>query len=47
MSAKGYMTDGQGFSCSSLLQQLDSQAGENFTYAQAEYGVHSVGLGSC
>ena len=47
ISAKGYMHDGQGFSCSGLLQQLTSSAGEQFTHAQAEYGTKSVGLGSC
>ena len=46
-AAKGYMSDGQGFSCSSLLDQLTSQYGNGFTHAQAEYGVSSVGLGTC
>jgi hypothetical protein len=27
-----------------VVQQLDSQAGEQVTYAQAEYGAKSVGL---
>lgn len=39
ISAKGYLSDGEGFSQSSLLQQLESSAGEGFTPAQAEYGV--------
>jgi hypothetical protein len=47
IAAKGYMSDGQGFSCGSLLQQLTSSYGNQFTQAQAEYGVQSVGLGSC
>lgn len=46
-SAANYMSDGEGFSCSSLLQQLTSQYGSQFTYAQAEHGVQSVGLGTC
>jgi len=47
ISAKGYMSSGQGYSCSGLLQQLTSSYGEGFTHHQAEYGVKSVGLGSC
>jgi hypothetical protein len=47
ISAKGYMSSGEGFSCSGLLQQLTSSSGEGFTQQQAEYGVKSVGLGSC
>ncbi|HEY2638945.1 MAG TPA: Ltp family lipoprotein [Streptosporangiaceae bacterium] len=46
-AAHNYMSDGQGFSCSSLLDQLTSQYGNGFTHDQAEYGVQSVGLGSC
>jgi Host cell surface-exposed lipoprotein len=47
IAAQGYMSDGQGFSCSGLLQQLTSAYGSQFTQAQAEYAVQSVGLGSC
>jgi hypothetical protein len=47
LSAANYMSDGQGFSCSSLLQQLTSAYGSQFTYQQGEYGVQSVGLGTC
>jgi hypothetical protein len=43
-SAKGYLADGQGFSRTSLLQQLTSSYGEGFTEAQAEYAVNKVGL---
>jgi hypothetical protein len=46
-SAKAYMASGQGFSCSGLLQQLTSSYGEGFTHSQGEYGVKSVGLGTC
>jgi hypothetical protein len=44
MSAKGYMSDGQGFSRAGLIDQLTSSAGEGFTYAQATYAVNRVGL---
>jgi hypothetical protein len=44
LSAKGYMSDGQGFSRSELLDQLTSSYGEGFTQAQAEYAVAKVGL---
>lgn len=44
ISAKGYMADGQGFSYSSLVQQLDSPYGSQFTYAQAEYAARKAGL---
>jgi len=43
-SAKGYLADGQGFSRSSLLDQLTSSSGEGFTEAQAEYAISKVGL---
>jgi hypothetical protein len=38
-AAKGYLSLGEGFSRSSLLQQLTSSYGDGFTQAQAEYGV--------
>lgn len=41
-SAKGYLTNGQGFSRTGLLGQLTSY--EGFTEAQAEYAVNKVGL---
>jgi hypothetical protein len=41
-SAKGYLSDGQGFSRSSLSQQLESSYGSAFTDAQAEYAVNKV-----
>jgi len=41
-SAKGYLGDGQGFSRSSLLEQLTSSYGAGFTDAQAEYAVNKV-----
>lgn len=41
-SAKGYLSSGQGFSRSSLIQQLTSSYGEGFTEAQAEYAVNKV-----
>jgi hypothetical protein len=47
LAAQSYMSDGQGFSCSSLLEQLTSPDGNGFTQAQGEYGVQSVGLGTC
>ena len=43
-SAKGYMSDGSGFSRAELLNQLTSSYGEGFTWAQAEYAVGKVGL---
>jgi Host cell surface-exposed lipoprotein len=43
MSAKGYMQMG-GFSRSSLIDQLTSPYGGQFTYAQAVYAVNQVGL---
>jgi hypothetical protein len=43
-SAKGYLSDGQGFSRASLIDQLTSPYGEQFTYAQAVYAVNQVGL---
>lgn len=44
ISAKGYMSDGQGFSRSGLISQLDSPSGDNFTYAQASQAATAVGL---
>lgn len=43
-SAKNYLSDGQGFSRASLIQQLTSSSGEGFTYDQAVYAVNQVGL---
>jgi Host cell surface-exposed lipoprotein len=47
LSAQNYMSAEPGWSCSGLVQQLDSQYGGQFTLAQAEHGARSVGLGSC
>jgi hypothetical protein len=44
ISAKGYLSDGEGFSRSSLIQQLTSDYGSGFTEAQAEYAADKVGL---
>jgi hypothetical protein len=44
IAAKGYMSDGEGFSYEGLVQQLDSQYGGQFTLAQAEYAAKAVGL---
>jgi hypothetical protein len=41
-SAKSYLSDGQGFSRSSLIEQLTSSYGAGFTEAQAEYAVNKV-----
>lgn len=38
-AAKGYLSDGEGFSQASLLQQLTSQYGNGFTEGQAAYAV--------
>ena len=43
-AAKNYMSDGQGFSRDSLIAQLDSPYGSQFTYAQAVYAAGQVGL---
>jgi host cell surface-exposed lipoprotein len=32
------------FSCSGLVDQLSSSAGEQFTLAQAQYGAKAVGI---
>ena len=42
--AKGYMSDGEGFSRQGLIQQLTSSYGNQFTQAQAEYAANAVGL---
>jgi Host cell surface-exposed lipoprotein len=47
IAAQNYMTSEPGWSCSGLVQQLDSPYGGQFTLAQAEYGAQSVGLGNC
>ena len=47
LSAQSYMQSEPGWSCSGLVQQLDSPDGGQFTQGQAEYGAQSVGLGSC
>jgi len=44
LSAQGYMALGTGFSQASMIQQLDSSAGDGYTYAQALYGANAVGL---
>jgi hypothetical protein len=41
-AAKGYLSDGQGFSDQGLLQQLTSSAGSRFTQAQAEYAINNL-----
>jgi hypothetical protein len=41
-AAKSYLGDGEGFSRSSLIQQLTSSYGDGFTEAQAEYAVNKV-----
>jgi hypothetical protein len=42
--AKGYMSDGQGFSRQGLIQQMTSAYGNKFTEPQAEYAANAVGL---
>jgi hypothetical protein len=42
--AKGYVSDGQGFSREGLIQQMTSAYGNKFTEAQAEYAATAVGL---
>lgn len=44
ISAKGYMSDGQGFSRQGLIDQLSSSAGGGFSLAQATYAADQVGL---
>lgn len=43
-AAKGYMTSGMGFSRQSLITQLTSPAGNQFTEMQAGYAADQVGL---
>jgi hypothetical protein len=42
-SAKEYLSQ-QSFSCSGLIQQLSSSAGDQFTTAQAQYGAKAAGI---
>jgi hypothetical protein len=42
-AAKGYLSDGQGFSQAGLIQQLTSSSGNQFTQDQAQYGVDNAG----
>jgi PASTA domain/Host cell surface-exposed lipoprotein len=44
LAAKGYISDGQGFSHNGLVEQLSSPDGDSFTLAQAEYATAQVGL---
>jgi hypothetical protein len=44
IAAKGYLSDGQGFSRQGLIDQLTSQYGGQFTLAQATYAANQVGL---
>jgi Host cell surface-exposed lipoprotein len=39
-AARGYLSEGQGFSEQGLLQQLTSSAGSGFTQPQAEYAIN-------
>jgi hypothetical protein len=43
-SAKGYKSEGSGFSCAGMIQQLSSSYGEGFTHAQATYAAHKVAV---
>jgi hypothetical protein len=43
-AAKGYMDSGMGFSRQSLIYQLTSQYGNQFTQEQAQYAADQVGL---
>ena len=43
LAAKEYLQN-QSFSCQGLIQQLSSSFGDKFTLAQAQYGVHEIGL---
>ncbi|MCW2783336.1 MAG: hypothetical protein JWR35_3785 [Marmoricola sp.] len=43
-AAKSYMSSGMGFSRQSLIAQLTSSAGNQFTAPQAEYAADQVGL---
>jgi hypothetical protein len=42
-AAKGYLSDGQGFSRQGLIDQLDSSFGSNFSAADATWGVDHSG----
>jgi Host cell surface-exposed lipoprotein len=42
VSARAVSATGEGFSRSSLIQQLTSSSGNGFTEAQAEYAVNEV-----
>jgi Host cell surface-exposed lipoprotein len=44
LSAKGYLDMESGFSRASLIDQLSSPYGEDFTVAQATYAANQVGL---
>ena len=44
LAAKNYLSIGSGFSRAGLIRQLTSSYGSGFTYAQALYAVHKVGL---
>lgn len=44
LAAKGYLDLGSGFSHASMVEQLQSDAGNKFTPAQAEFGATAVGL---
>src|SRR5260370_3696046 len=46
-AARNYMSSEPGWSCSGLVQQLDSPYGGQFTQPQAEHGAQAVGLRSC
>lgn len=43
LAAKSYLKT-TSFSCTNLVEQLDSAAGSQFTPAQAQYGAHAVGI---
>ncbi len=44
IAAKGYVSDGEGFSYAGLVQQLESPYGSDFTQSQAVYGAKAAGL---
>jgi Host cell surface-exposed lipoprotein len=46
-AAQNYQSTEGGFSACSMVQQLDSPDGDQFTQAQAEYGAQAIGLGTC
>ncbi len=43
LSAKNYLSM-EPFSCSGLVEQLSSAAGEQFTVGQAQYGAKAAGI---